>query len=507
MAMTEAEKRELAQLEREFGGKSSGLSAQEQNELSSLEKEFGAPSETKSPSAPEQMAQIRDNVPNIVNQTMGLLNGRFNDTGRTASSPGEYLDSIAGAPVRKGLDELAQGKGIVTAAKGGLSSVAADPKNAPTGYDVASHMGVENPYLGAALATAIDVGAQLPVLEGAQLLSKGASKASGVAGKYLNDLAEQRAFKSLGPVKSFEDSAQAKGLINQIGRQALDEGVVTPLASKKTMLDRAEHGADAKSAQLKGLLEDISQNKNLTPEQVADLDSAKFNPAQAGNALKAQIGDKYSDFSPRILESRTNQIDDFLHKDESFDILRAQNLKKNMNEFIKDRSYWQNNPSASQEGLMNIRRTIKEGIEKNADKYAEVVGQEGGRVRELNRSLGNNLEMGDILADRISRNSVNNNLSLGDKLAAIIGENALGWKGLLGAPVNMLMRSKGNQLLATGANRASKLLSESPSLQAIERVPSDDVAAAIESLARQIKHPEQLRAAEVDKKDRLKFAQ
>jgi hypothetical protein len=102
-------------------------------------------------------------------QFMDMLNGRFRDSGRVADSPGEYLDSVVGAPARTGIDEMQKGHFDLDALKKTLTSVGSDPKNAPTGVDLAYNTGIRNPYLGAAAATALDLGAQVPVGEIASL--------------------------------------------------------------------------------------------------------------------------------------------------------------------------------------------------------------------------------------------------------------------------------------------------------------------------------------------------
>ena len=91
-----------------------------------------------------------------------LGQGKFRDTGRESSGVGESLDSMAGAPVRQAIKEAQEGNFDRDAAMRVLARFGADPKNAPTGVDIASKV-TSNPYIGAGLATAVDVGAQLPL--------------------------------------------------------------------------------------------------------------------------------------------------------------------------------------------------------------------------------------------------------------------------------------------------------------------------------------------------------
>lgn len=433
------------------------------------------------------LKSLRDKTPDAVNKVMGLMSGTFKDTGRVADSPGEYLDSVVGAPVRKSLDEAAQGKGLISSVKSGAGSMFKDPKNAPTGYDVANHMGVENPYGGAALATLIDVGAQLPLVEGISAGSKAISAGSKWAGNALKNIAETRSFKGLGPSKRFEDAAREKGLIQQIGRQALDEGVMTPLASKKTMLKRVEANQAQKENRLSGLLKDVSERKGLLPEQAAalDLEGSRFNPQIAAEELKSNFLKNNDQLPEAVTAPRLEQYDQWLGNRGPMNADEAQRFKLQMQQFIKDPSYWKSNPNASQQGLLDIRNAIKGGIEQDANAYANAVGERGGQIKEVNRALGNDYEMEKILNDKISREGVNRSISPSDYFSAIMGEHALGPVGMLAAPVHKFAREKGSQLMATGANSISKMLLELPTMRTLAEKDPNAFTDVVSKLARQ----------------------
>lgn len=87
----------------------------------------------------------------------------FSDTGRQASGVGEQLDSVLGAPVRQGIHQALTSSNLWDALKQTGSQIGKDPRTAPSGYDIASKdLDINNPYLGAAAATAGDM-AQLPM--------------------------------------------------------------------------------------------------------------------------------------------------------------------------------------------------------------------------------------------------------------------------------------------------------------------------------------------------------
>lgn len=163
----------------------------------------------------------------------------FPDTGREAS-PAERIDSYLGAPVRQGISELQdaggpQGDSFGDALKKVAGRFGNDPKGAPTGYDIASKA-TDNPYLGAGMATAIDL-AQAPVPMGlmeeaaAHGLQPGMMAAiKGVKndGGKIADASE--AFKARGLMPPSPDTkiAQMHGQTGEVVDALKDSGSATP---------------------------------------------------------------------------------------------------------------------------------------------------------------------------------------------------------------------------------------------------------------------------------------
>lgn len=110
------------------------------------------------------------------NQTEDLLTGgKFPDTGRQGSY-GEKLDSMLGVPARTAIAEAQEGRFNTDAMKKVLHSFGSDPQKAPTSESIVDRTGIENPYLAAGLATAVDVGGQLPMPGGMMPGAAGAIK-------------------------------------------------------------------------------------------------------------------------------------------------------------------------------------------------------------------------------------------------------------------------------------------------------------------------------------------
>lgn len=164
----------------------------------------------------EEMAKAKGPYP--VESLWG--EGTFRDTGRK-STMGESIDSLVGAPARAGLDELVDpaeqprdmfdyGPQAVAIMKRMGRAFGADPREQPTGFDVASKV-TDNPYAGTALATAIDVGAQLPLPMGA-----------GIAGTVERKMAPE-AKAILAKIKTPEQATKLKGAAREKYLEALTE--------------------------------------------------------------------------------------------------------------------------------------------------------------------------------------------------------------------------------------------------------------------------------------------
>lgn len=146
----------------------------------------------------------------------------YADTGRMAENPGERLDSWLGAPVRTAISTAQKGKwsDILPNA---WRQAGRDPQTAPTGVDLAWDMGIRNPYAGAAMATLLDLSAQVPVAElGA--LAKAEGIMPGVTGAVKKTASKGSSAQAiLDAIKTPEQAAALKGAERQKYLNALDE--------------------------------------------------------------------------------------------------------------------------------------------------------------------------------------------------------------------------------------------------------------------------------------------
>lgn len=319
------------------------------------------------------------------------------------------------------------------------------------------------------------------------------SGVANAAGKGLKSLAETKAFKASGAMLKDFRNAYGKGKVNEIGRTLLDEKVVTPFATPKTIVARLEGKIDDATAAINGAIEKIqagtAEAHKLKPEQAAQLEASFFRPRDVAANLKQQIKDEFKHVPQEKLDPAYKEIDIwFKGKPDIMSIKEVHEFKKELGSFLKKSDF--HKPSGeipfTKQGTLAVRRGLKEGVEKQADAVSTMLGGAGGEIKGANRNLGNLIEAHDIASDRISRDAAKDAFGLGDKILAAGGMGlgggvaggvvgglkdgniegvaggvatgaALGLAGKLG-------RTYGNSVMATSANQAAKQLLKIPQM-------------------------------------------
>lgn len=186
-------------------------------------------------------------------ELLGRLTGtsKFANTGRNADNIGESIDSLTGVPLRTAISEAQAGNFNIDAAKKIAASIGSDPRTAPTGYDIASKV-TDNPILGAALATGVDVAnLPLPVKPG---VSATVGKVAEKARKTAANAAVVQHIKSTPAIQTAIKKLQlAKAAGEQVGKQP---GVVGmgKLAREAQALELAAMPSDSGKLKLKDVL-------------------------------------------------------------------------------------------------------------------------------------------------------------------------------------------------------------------------------------------------------------
>lgn len=221
--------------------------------------------------------KILDTLP----REYGPLSGTYRDTNREPEHIFETIDSLTGAPARLGVSELQKGNFNFDTLKKVLSSIGQDPKNAPTGLDIAEQSGVTNPYLGAYLATAGDL-AQLPVPtailgklsreadmgnDAIRELAKEYMKAKGISNKPLPKISKlnkdnsKKIADAYAEMKHDPNNPEVKAAYDALIKETLDQYQKIKDAGIK--IEKIQPNMENPYKTSKDLMDDIANNKRV----------------------------------------------------------------------------------------------------------------------------------------------------------------------------------------------------------------------------------------------------
>lgn len=310
---------------------------------------------------------------------------------------------------------------------------------------------------------------------GAKVGLDGLSKIANTSGAGLKSLAEIKAFKSTGAVKKHFDKAYGKGKVNEIGRQLLDDEVVTAGATPKKIGERLTTLIDDSTKTIETAIQKLDKGSarvgNKPPgflhpraKEIETLQASYFRPAEVAERLKNEIREKYKHIPEEKLSSAFDEIDSyFAKKPQVMPISDVHAMKKEMGLFLKDSDFHKASPTPAKIGTLAVRRGLKEGVEKQADTVSKLTGGAGGEVKTANRRLGNYLETNDIVQDRLARDASNRAFGLTDNIMGAGGvASGSGATGLALMGASKLARTFGNSVMATGFDAVSNQLLKVP---------------------------------------------
>lgn len=320
---------------------------------------------------------------------------------------------------------------------------------------------------------------------GTQGLFEGAGKVAQKVSGSFGRAAEEKAAKAAGFRKPDLDKAAKQGTLSRTGRNLLDEGVVTAGASPSVIAERIGAKITENESKLAGLIDEVEKKlgnqkfwKGLAPKDRKAIIEASFKPQKEVEAIQKAIQSKYSEIPPAKLQGALDEVQAWLgEKGKVLGIRSLQDMKVQMNRFLKDSDFWRQPASFSKEGTLAVRKSLKEGVERKADALAQVLGKKGGDIKKTNQVLGSLFETEQTIQDRINRLGANRTLSpsdygmgaLGSTLGALSGDspedkvkNAMIGFSLAGA--NKLGRTYGPQFQAATYNAIAKRLGQVPAL-------------------------------------------
>ncbi len=323
------------------------------------------------------------------------------------------------------------------------------------GYSEADNVGdlSADALKGAAIGGTIGVAAHAasPYLE----------KAVSAASKKTSDLANRFAARALGAERGTVKSLGMEKVLGA-GRQALDEGLLSPLASTDDVI--ARNNAVKNQG---GKLMEKAYNA------IDDAGASTFNPLNVASKVDTELAPTYR--TP-INKAETNQLENTLESimargDGNIPIKQAQALKEEIGAVAFPRGKRPIDPTPKQQMAMDAYKIINQSIDDAVEKGAKAV-ENAGLSETLKRGkeiFGKAKVSEKLLDNKRAREQGNNIIGLTD---AITGAGALGYGGTTGDwdtagglfLGRKLLSKYGSQNAALALDKISKALIRSPKM-------------------------------------------
>lgn len=294
---------------------------------------------------------------------------------------------------------------------------------------------------------------------GGQIASKGlqmglqsfqpkiASEAERMAARALG--AERGTIKKLGADK-----------IQQVGRYALDENLLSPLASTDDVV-AANLAAQQRGGKMMG---DVYK-------AIDEANASTFNPLEVAGKVDKELGGFYRD---PLNKGVTNQLENTLESilmrgDKPIPIVEAQKLKETLGRAAN----WKNNLVVTEKEKLarEAYSIVNQAIDEAVDTGSKAIGTDK-IVQNLQRGkelFGNSKTAEELLTNKFAREQGNKLMGLTDTIATSQAMSTAGPAGIAAYPLKRGLEAYGAQNMALQLDKLSKSLLQSPYMQEIQR--------------------------------------
>lgn len=346
-----------------------------------------------------------------------------------------------------------------TAANGAVQGVLQNPGETEgeiSGYQLEDRL--KNAAIGAGLGAGFQGAGEL-VARGAQRIAPA-----------LKSFAAEKAVKTSGAMKRDFDHLSRKQ-VDELGETLLEDGIVTSFATPKKIADRLSSKISDTTQDLQTQIKNADDvlwrpegfnMENATPEQIEAFKSAFVPTSDVKDRLIGDVLKKYDGVPQKKIQPIIDEITDWFEgRPENMSIAELQKMKVSFNKFLNDSDFYKFGNGGitpmTKEGLLTVRRGVKNAIEDKGNAAAEIMGEAGGGIRQTNKKLGQYIEAQDLANDAIARNASNREISLTDYLAMVTAAQGGGVaNAALGLVGNKLTRGYANPVMASNAFKLSK---------------------------------------------------
>ncbi len=302
-------------------------------------------------------------------------------------------------------------------------------------------------------------------------LPAAAARGEGVLAAAANQ-AEEQAFKATGAKiadyqKLGKTSERQAERVSGIGRRLIDEGIVTPFASKAEMAERVTAKVKSVGEELGSLRGEIeATGAKMDTKVFADRVAEEvFNPLNALPGTKSEAGAVYQ-YVKEFAELGGDRID----------LKTAHEFRVKLDEKLK---FDKLSAGATTEALRQVRTILEDEITKESTRIAETIERPGfaQQYATAKAAYSDLKTVQKILGKETAREGANRAISLTDTIAGATAFATMGPLGLLAAGANKAMREYGNTLGATVLDRVTKFEGAQRAAQAIDEAIGKGVQA------------------------------
>lgn len=297
----------------------------------------------------------------------------------------------------------------------------------------------------------------------APLLGKFAAK----AGERVKGSAERFAARAIGAERgTIKKIGQDK--VQQAGRHALDEGIITPLASTDDMISRNE-----------GIKTGAMNSRQAAYEKIDKANASTFNPLEVSSKLEQKVLDGKNRAhldTQDLIKKLDPEIENILSRgDGNISMQEAQDLVSNLGRKAKFDS---SRSTEANDLAKTVYHSVRDAINESAEKGSEKVNL-GKIVKESNKRFATSKDVEKLLENKQAREQGNKLMGLTDwglvggsaPLAVMTGgATAPATVAALGA--KKVLERYGSQNAALALDKTSKVLSKAPEIsKSISRNP------------------------------------
>lgn len=289
---------------------------------------------------------------------------------------------------------------------------------------------------------------------GAGKLGKVGGSLSAKVSDFLKNRAERSAAKAMGAERG---TIKKLGVdkVQQIGRQALDEGVVTPLASTDDLISRNE-----------SLKSRVMGKRQSIYDKIDAENASTFNPQDVATQIRNEAGE-FNQASP-LNRGKLKKLDDsmeaiLLRGPDDISMNEAQQLVRELGDAAKWSGIGKRTPE--EELAQKIYMMARERLNQSAADAAETMGGKSlrGVLEGTNQKYATAKNADELLKNKFAREQGNKLFGLTDTIAGAGGLGAVGGPGTIGIlAAKKGLERYGAQLTAVGADKLSKMVASSP---------------------------------------------